>query len=67
MEDLLVDQEKQIVVEPGTTLTGTSKQDWEKIDKKAQSTIQLFLVDSVMLNASREDTTKKLWDKLGNL
>jgi hypothetical protein len=92
MEDLLVDKEQWIVVDPGTQPTGApststqatstqptstqttstpptgmSKEDWEKLDKRARSTIRLCLVDSVLLNVSREPTAKELWDKLGNL
>jgi hypothetical protein len=92
MEDLLVDKEQWIVVDPGTQpigtsststqatgtqptstqttstpTTGMSKEDWEKLDRRARSTIRLFLADSVLLNVSREYTTKELWDKLGNL
>jgi hypothetical protein len=86
MEDLLVDKEQWIPVDPGTqptsTLststqatgtqptstpsTGMSKVDWEKLDKRAGSTIRLCLTDSVLLNVSGESTTKELWDKLGN-
>jgi hypothetical protein len=29
--------------------------------------IQLFLADSILLNVLGKDTTKKLWDMLGNL
>jgi hypothetical protein len=46
---------------------GMSKEDWEKLDKRARSTIRLCLADSVLLNVSRESTTKEQWDKLGNL
>jgi hypothetical protein len=82
MEDLLVDKEQWIVVDPGTqptgieptsaqttstTPTGMLKEDWEKLDKRTRSNIRLCLVDSVLLNASGEYTTKELWDKLGNL
>jgi hypothetical protein len=87
MEDLLVDKEQWIVVDPGTQPTGTpststhatgtqptstpptsmSKEDWEKLDRRARSTIRLCLADSVLLNVSGESTTKELWDKLGNL
>jgi hypothetical protein len=92
MEDLLVDKEQWIVVDPGTqpirTLststqatgtqptstqttstptTGMSKEYWEKLDRRARSTIRLFLADLVLLNVSGESTTKELWDKLGNL
>jgi hypothetical protein len=92
MEDLLVDKEQWIVVDPGTQPTGTpststqatgtqptstqttstpvtgmSKEDWDKLDRRARSTIRLCLVDSVLLNVSGESTAKELWDKLGNL
>jgi hypothetical protein len=50
-----------------TPPTGMSKEDWEKLDIRARSTILLYLVDSVLLNVSEESTTKELWDKLGNL
>jgi hypothetical protein len=72
MEDLLVDKEQWIVVDPGTQPTGTpststqatgtqptstpttgmSKEDWEKLDRRARSTIRLCLADSVLLNVS---------------
>ena len=87
VEDLLVDKEQWIDVDPGTPSTSTqatgtqptttkttitpptgmSKEDWEKLDRRARSTIRLCLVDSVLLNVSGESTTKELWDKLGNL
>jgi hypothetical protein len=92
MEDLLVDKEQWIIVDPGTQPTGTpsmstqatgtqpittqttstpptgiSKEDWEKMDRRARSTIRLYLADSVLLNVSGESTAKELWDKLGNL
>jgi hypothetical protein len=92
MEDLLIDKEPWIVVDPGTQPTGTpststqatgtqptstkttstpvtgmSKEDWDKLDRRARSTIRLCLADSLLLNVSRESTTKELWDKLGNL
>jgi hypothetical protein len=50
-----------------TPPTGMSKEDWEKLDRRARSTIRLCLSDSVLLNVSGESTTKELWDKLGNL
>jgi hypothetical protein len=72
MEDLLVDKEQWIAVDPGTQPTSTpststqatgtqptstqttsmSKEYWEKLDKRARSTIQLCLVDLVLLNVS---------------
>jgi hypothetical protein len=92
MEDLLVEKEQWIVVDPGTqptsmqpTLTqstgtqptstkttstpptGMSKEYWEDLDRRARSTIRLCLADLVLLNVSRESTSKELWDKLGNL
>jgi hypothetical protein len=39
MEDLLVERDQWIVVDPGTTPTGTSVDDWKKMDRKAKSTI----------------------------
>ena len=67
MEDLLVDREQWIVVAPGTKLTSMPDEDWKKLDRKSQSTIRICLADSIFLNVSKEDTTKKLWDKMGNL
>jgi hypothetical protein len=50
-----------------TPPTGMSKEDWEKLDRRARSTIRLCLTDSVLLNVSGESTAKELWNKLGNL
>ena len=58
---------RQGVVDPGTKPTGVSTEDWEKLDRKARSTIRLCLSDSVLLNVSGEHSAKKLWEKLGNL
>jgi hypothetical protein len=44
-----------------------SREEWEKLERRERSTIQLCLADSVLLNVSGEDSTKKLWDKLGSL
>jgi hypothetical protein len=44
-----------------------SKEDWEKLDIRARSTIRLCLTDSVLLNVLGESTEKEIWDKLGNL
>jgi hypothetical protein len=44
-----------------------SKEDWEKLDRRARSIIRLCLADSILLNVSGESTAKELWDKLGNL
>jgi hypothetical protein len=87
MEELIVDKEQWITVDPGTQPTSTpstgtqptstqttntpptgmSKQDWEKLDKRARVTIRLCLEDLFFLNVSGESTAKELWDKLGNL
>ena len=42
---------------------GMSKEDWEKLDRRARSTIRLCLTDSVFLNVSRESTANELWNK----
>ena len=60
MEDLLVDKDQWIVVDPGIAPTRTSADDWKNLDQKAKSTIQLCLSDSVLLNVSEEATTKDL-------
>lgn len=67
MEDLLFDSEHWVAVDPCTIPTGMAKEDWEKLERKAISTIRTCLSYPVLVNVSREDTIKKLWDKLGNL
>jgi hypothetical protein len=92
MEDLLVDKEQWIIVDPrthpigtpststqatgtqptstqttSTPVTSMSKEDWDKLDRRARSTIRVCLEDSVLLNVSGESIAKELWDKLGNL
>ena len=67
MEDLLVDKDQWIVVDPGTKPTTMSDEDWKKLDRKAKSTIRLCVSDSVLLNVSGEATTNNLWEKLGTL
>jgi hypothetical protein len=67
IEDLLVDREQWETVCPGTILTGMSREEWEKLERRERSMIRLCLADSVLLNVSGEDSTKKLWDKLGSL
>ena len=63
----LVDKEQWAATDPGTKPTGVSTEDWEKLDRKVRSTIRLCLSNSVLLNVSGEDSTKKLWETLGNL
>jgi hypothetical protein len=60
----LVDKEQWVIVDPGTAPIGMSTYDWTKLDKKENNTIWLCLLDSMILNLSREATTKELWDKL---
>jgi hypothetical protein len=67
MEDLLVDKDQWIVVDPGIAPIGTSADDWKNLDQKEKSTIRLCLFDSILLNVSEEVTTKDLWEKLGKL
>jgi hypothetical protein len=52
MKDLLVDRDQWIVVDLGTAPTGTSADDWKKLDQKAKRTIRLCLSNSVLLNVS---------------
>ena len=67
MEDLLVDREQWVAVEPRSKPKSISDEYWMKLNRKGRSTIRLCLADLVLLNVSEEDTVKKLWDKLGNL
>jgi hypothetical protein len=67
VEDLLVDRDQWIVIDPSTAPTGTSADDWKNLDRKTKSTNRLCLSDSILLNVSEEATTKDLWDKLGKL
>ena len=66
-EDLLVDKDKWIMVDPGTKPTSISYADWKKLARKVKSTIQLCVSDSVLLNVFGEATTKNLREKLGTL
>ena len=67
MEDLLVDLEQWIAVDPGTKPTAMSQDDWDKLERRVRSTIRLCLSDSMLLNVSGEDSVVKLWEKLGSL
>eukprot|EP00253_Pinus_taeda_P032582 PITA_32582 len=67
MEDLLVDENQWIAVYPCTKPTRVSDEEWKKLDRKGKSTILLCVSDLVLLNVSREATTKALWDELGTL
>ena len=67
MEDLLVDRENWIGVDMGTKITGTSQEYWDKLGRRENSTIRLFLSDSMLLNVSSEDNAINIWGKLGSL
>jgi len=67
MEDLLVDKDQWIAVDPCTKPSGVSDEECKKLDQKAKSIIQLCVSNSVLLNVSGEATAKALWDKLGTL
>ena len=62
-----MDRDQWIAVDLGIKPTGVSNEEWKKLDRKAKSTIQLCVSDSVLLNVLGEATTKALWDKLGTL
>ena len=48
-----------------TQSNGMSQEYWEKLDRRATSSIRFCLVDLVLFNMSGESTTKELWDTLG--
>ena len=50
MEDLLVDRDQWITVDPSTVPTGTLANDWKKLDQKEKRKIRLCLLDLVLLN-----------------
>jgi hypothetical protein len=41
-----------------------SMEEWEKLERREISMIQLSLANSVLLNVLGEDLAKKLWDKM---
>ena len=67
MEDLLVDKDQWIAVDPGTKPIRVSDEEWKKLDRKGKSIIRLCVSDSVLLNVSGEATAEALWDKSGTL
>jgi hypothetical protein len=67
MEDILIDREQWTTICPHTQPIGMSTEEWEKLERRASSTIRLCLADSVLLNVSSEYSANKLWDKLGSL
>jgi len=46
---------------------GTSNDNWEEIDLKEASTIQLCLTDEIMYNVMDEETSRRLWSMLETL
>ena len=54
-------------MDPCTKPNVTSQEDWDKLERRARSTIRLCLLDSMLLNVSSEDSAVKLWEKLGSL
>jgi len=60
MEDILIDKDQWLVVDLGTACTSMPIEDWTKLDRKAKIIIQLCLSYSMLLNVSREATTKAL-------
>ena len=67
MEDLLIDREKCIVVDPGTKPTRTSQEYWEKLERREMITIKLCLSNYVLLNIYGEHSVVKLCTMLGSL
>ena len=51
----------------GTKSTRTSQYDWNKLERRAASTIRLFLSGFMFLNVSSEDIGIRIWGKLGSL
>ena len=47
MEDLLVDKEQWVAIDPGTKPIAMSSKYWDKLDINPRSTIHLYLSDSL--------------------
>jgi len=67
MEDILVDKEQLVAMDLGSKPIAMSREDCDKLDRKERSMIYLCLSNLILLNVCGEGSTKKLWDKLGNL
>ena len=48
MEDLLVDKDRWITVDPGTKPTGVSDEEWKKLDRKEKRTMIVCLRFSIV-------------------
>ena len=53
--------------EKSTKHAGTSDEDWEEMDLKISSTIQLCLADEVMYNIMDNEKATRLWSRLETL
>ena len=51
----------------GTKTIAMSQDDWDILKRRERSTIRLCLSESMLLNASSEDSVVKIWAKLGSL
>jgi hypothetical protein len=67
MEDLLVDRDQWIAVDPGTTPAGTSADDWKKTDRKAKSTIRLCLSRFSIIECVRGSYSQRFMGKVGEV
>jgi hypothetical protein len=67
IEYLLIDREKWEADCPCIIQVGISREEWEKLKRRARSMIRHCLANSVLLNVSGENSAKKMWDKLGSL
>jgi len=61
---LLVQQGLHKTLQGKSELAGTSNEEWEEMDLKAASTIQLCLTDEAMYNVIDEKTATELWSRL---
>lgn len=69
MEDLLIDQNMSddIDVNVSRPSNPTLVGQYDVMDHKTKGLIRLCLTDSVPINVHEENTTKKLWTKLGEM
>ena len=67
VEELLVDKDYLIVVDPCTKLVTMFCEHWKKLDREENSIIQLCISDSILLNVSGEASVKALCKKLETL
>ena len=53
-------------MDPCTKPTTTSKDYWDKLERKERSTIRFLLSQSVLLNVSDEDIEVNIWGNMGS-